>query len=61
MDVAEILWRSISGAKPPTLDADDPNTLAEVRRRYEEVRSGRAVIRSHEEVMASIRHRLGCG
>ncbi|MGC1274448.1 MAG: addiction module protein [Planctomycetaceae bacterium] len=61
MDMALMLWDSLSDHDRGERDSVDPDLIAEIRRRNAEMESGAVQGRSHAEVMAAARKALGCG
>lgn len=55
------VWESLSDSERHAANPVDAATLAEVRRRDEELSSGAVAGRSHDQVMAAARRALGCG
>ena len=58
VSLAQALWESIDAALPET--AEDV-ALSKTIRRDQELSSGSAVGRTHEEVMQAARRSIGCG
>jgi hypothetical protein len=57
VSLAQALWESIDGALAETSDAA---ALSEAIRRDQELLSGSAVVRTHQEVMRAARRSIGC-
>jgi putative addiction module component (TIGR02574 family) len=57
VSLAQALWESINAG---LVDTDEKNALREAARRDQELSSGTASGRTHEEVIQAARRALGC-
>ena len=53
--LARVLWKSLENGESSAAPDWDADYLAELRRRLDDVRSGRVECRTHEEVMEAAR------